>query len=134
LKLSLLACSFVLDRLSLSISKSRSRHEADLAVSEVSFISSSAKSPIVELHSEKISSIQRNVGLKVQASLLGFSWEAHAWNLHHTIIEQKGEKGRTIDTNRNVYCLLKTRPPNKTNMLSIKTRAFWWYQYQRTFR
>jgi len=40
LKLSLLWYSFVLNRRSVSIMKCRSRHEVDLAVSVVSFISS----------------------------------------------------------------------------------------------
>jgi hypothetical protein len=55
MKSSLLSQVVVLNRYSLSISSCKSKYEADLAVSVVSFISSSmrsTKSPIIELVSE----------------------------------------------------------------------------------
>ena len=63
LKSSLLLQSFVLNRPSLSISRCRSRYEADLSVYVVFFISSSmgyirsTKSPNIELFSKRTSSI-----------------------------------------------------------------------------
>ena len=70
--------SFVLNRHSLSISRCRSRYEADLSVYVVSYISSSigqirsTKSPNLELFSERRSSIYRNVQLKDRDSFFSF--------------------------------------------------------------
>ena len=126
LKSSHLSLSFVLNRHSTSILKCRSKQEADLAVSVVSFISSSVgqmrstKSPNLELFTEKTSFIQRNVKLKDRASFFSFflrtpvgsllrtnkatSWREEERSLYPQVCRLSVEKHMCCQSKTQAFC------------------------------